>query len=149
MFRNSRSADPAVATKSLKNQSVARRQPRQERALEKVGLMLEAAMRILAKDGLAGLTTNRVAEVAGVSIGTLYQYFNDKSEIVDALAQRELQALSDSVLAALTGPAPAAPGDRVRAVVRAVLGAYGGRTGVHRLFEHYQPNGLGGADQLD
>ena len=95
--------------------------------------MLEAATRILAREGLAGLTTNRVAEVAGVSIGTLYQYFNDKSEIVDALAERELQALSDSVLAALTGPAPAAPGDRVRAVVRAVLGAYGGRTGVHRL----------------
>ena len=99
--------------------------------------MLEAATRILAKDGMAALTTNRVAEVAGVSIGTLYQYFNDKSELIDALAERELKALSDGVLAALTGPAPTAPGDRVRAVVRAVLDAYGGRTGVHRLLvEH-------------
>ena len=119
--------------KSLKNQQVVRRKPQQERALEKVGLMLEAATRILDKHGLAGLTTNRVAEVAGVSIGTVYQYFNDKSELLDALAAREVQALSDSVLAALTGPAPTEPGGRVRALVRAVLDAYGGRTGVHGL----------------
>ena len=95
--------------------------------------MLEAAARILDKHGLAGLTTNRVAEVAGVSIGTVYQYFNDKSELLDALAEREVKALSDAVLAALTGPAPTEAGGRVRAIVRAVLAAYGGRTGVHRL----------------
>ena len=119
--------------KSIKNQQVVRRQPRQERALEKVGLMLEAATRLLDKHGLEGLTTNRVAEVAGVSIGTLYQYFNDKTELLDALAERELKALTDNILAALTGPAPAEAGGRVRAVVHAVLQAYGGRTGVHRL----------------
>ena len=123
--------------KPQKNQQVVRRQPHQERALEKVGLMLEAATRILDKQGLAGLTTNRVAEVAGVSIGTVYQYFNDKSELIDALAEREVKALSDAVLAALTGPAPTEAGGRVRAIVRAVLEAYGGRTGVHRLLvEH-------------
>jgi AcrR family transcriptional regulator len=122
-----------MVQKALKNQQVTRRRPQQERALEKVGLMLEAATRILDKHGLAGLTTNRVAEVAGVSIGTVYQYFNDKSELLDALAAREVRALSDSVLAALTGPAPAEPGGRVRALVRAVLDAYGGRTGVHKL----------------
>lgn len=122
-----------MVQKVLKNQQVTRRRPQQERALEKVGLMLEAATRILDKHGLAGLTTNRVAEVAGVSIGTVYQYFNDKSELLDALAAREVRALSDSVLAALTGPAPAEPGGRVRALVRAVLDAYGGRTGVHKL----------------
>lgn len=122
-----------MAQKPLKNQQVARRKPQQDRALEKVGLMLEAATRILDKQGLAGLTTNRVAEVAGVSIGTVYQYFNDKTELLDALAEREVQALTQGVLAALTGPAPTEPGGRVRALVRAVLGAYGGRTGVHRL----------------
>ena len=126
-----------MVDKSRKNQQLARRKPRQERALEKVGLMLEAAMRILDEHGLAGLNTNRVAEVAGVSIGTVYQYFNDKSQLLDALAERELKALTDSVLGALAGPAPTEPGGRVRTVVRAVLQAYGGRTGVHRLLvEH-------------
>jgi AcrR family transcriptional regulator len=133
MFPNSRSAVPSRARKPLQDQPLARRKPQQERALEKVGLMLEAATRILDKQGLAGLTTNRVAEVAGVSIGTVYQYFNDKSELLDALAEREVQSLSDSVLAALTGPAPIEAGGRVRALVRAVLHAYGGRTGVHKL----------------
>jgi AcrR family transcriptional regulator len=126
-----------MAKKPHQNQQVARRKPQQERALEKVGLMLEAATRILDKQGLAGLTTNRVAEVAGVSIGTVYQYFNDKSELLDVLAERELQALKTSMLAALTGPAPTEAGGRVRALVRAALDAYGGRTGVHRLLvEH-------------
>ena len=126
-----------MAKKPLQDQSVTRRKPQQERALEKVGLMLEAATRILDKQGLGGLTTNRVAEVAGVSIGTVYQYFNDKSELLDALAERELQALKTAMLAALTGPAPTEAGGRVRALVRAALDAYGGRTGVHRLLvEH-------------
>jgi AcrR family transcriptional regulator len=126
-----------MARKHVSDQQVARRKPQQERALEKVGLMLEAATRILDKQGLAGLTTNRVAEVAGVSIGTVYQYFNDKSELLDALAERELQALQASMLSALTGPAPTEAGGRVRAIVRAALAAYGGRTGVHRLLvEH-------------
>lgn len=122
-----------MTRKPVKNQEVTRRKPQQERALEKVGLMLEAATRILDKQGLAGLTTNRVAEVAGVSIGTVYQYFNDKTELLDALAEREVQALTQAVLAALTGPAPTEPGGRIRRVVQAVLSAYGGRTGVHRL----------------
>ena len=131
-----------MVQKALKNQQVTRRRPQQERALEKVGLMLEAATRILDKHGLAGLTTNRVAEVAGVSIGTVYQYFNDKSELVDALAEREVRALTDSILSVLTGPAPDEPGGRVRAIVRAALHAYGGRTGVHRLLvEHLLARG--------
>ncbi len=99
--------------------------------------MFEAATRILDKHGLPGLTTNRVAEVAGVSVGTVYQYFNDKSELLDALAEREVGALTQAILATLTGPAPTESGGRMRLLVRAALDAYGGRTGVHRLLvEH-------------
>ena len=99
--------------------------------------MLQAATRILDKEGLAGLTTNRVAEVAGISIGTVYQYFNDKTELLDALAERELKSLTENILGELTGPAPAEVGGRVRGLVRAVLQAYDGRSGVHRLLvEH-------------
>lgn len=99
--------------------------------------MLEAATRILDRQGLPGLTTNRVAEVAGVSIGTVYQYFNDKTELLDALAEREVGALAQAILSALTGPPPTEPGGRMRLLVRAAIDAYGGRTGVHRLLvEH-------------
>jgi AcrR family transcriptional regulator len=116
---------------------VVRRNPRQARAQHKVELILEAAMRLLDNGDVHALTTNAVAEKAGVSIGTLYQYFNDKVAILDALAQREVDELASKALASLTGTEPAAPGDRIRRVVRAVLGAYGGRARVHRLLLEY------------
>jgi len=50
--------------------------------------MIIAAERVLARDGAAGLTTNRVAEVAGVSIGSVYQYFPNKQAVVAALIER-------------------------------------------------------------
>ena len=69
------------------------RAPRQERSRQKVELMLEAATRILEKDGMEGLTTNAIAAKAGVCIGTLYQYFPHKEAILDALAAQELLRL--------------------------------------------------------
>jgi len=101
-------------------------------------------MRLLERDDVAALTTNAVAEKAGVSIGTLYQYFDGKQAVLDALAGRELEGLSKRVLAALKGPAALVGEARVRAVVRAALGAYGGRRRVHRLLlEHALTRGPG------
>ena len=58
-----------------------RRNPKQARAQATVDAILEATFHILETDGLAQLTTNGIAERAGVSIGTLYQYFSDRDEI--------------------------------------------------------------------
>jgi AcrR family transcriptional regulator len=115
------------------HQPFARRAPRQGRALEKVELILEAAIRLLERDGIESLTTNALAETAGVSIGTLYQYFHDKNAVLAALADREMTAMSKRLMASLAGAPPAEPGERIRAVVRAVLAAYGGRRKAHRL----------------
>ena len=97
-------------------------------------------MRLLERGDVATLTTNAVAERAGVAIGTLYQYFADKEAILDALARREVEALGAKSFASLTEIEPGEPGDRIRLVVRAVLDAYGGRARVHRLLMEY---GLG------
>lgn len=118
--------------KPQKDQALARREPRQARSREKVALMLEAASRLIERDGLDALSTNRIAELAGVSIGSLYQYFPDKAALLEALARREMSAVSSQVMEALTGPPPAAPGDRVRQIVRAVFGVFGARSGVQR-----------------
>ena len=67
-----------------------RRRPKQARAQVTVDSILEAAVQVLERSGAAGLNTNSVAERAGVSIGTLYQYFPDKEAILLALARREL-----------------------------------------------------------
>lgn len=107
--------------------------------------MLEAAMQLLEAGEIATLTTNAVAAKAGVSIGTLYQYFKDKQSLLDALVARELGAMGEQVMAALQSTAPAQPGARIRHVVRAVTGAYGGRGRVHRLLmEHALAQGTSG-----
>jgi AcrR family transcriptional regulator len=76
-----------------------RRVPRQARSREKVARMLEAADRLLGREGVEALTTTRVAAEAGVSVGALYQYLPDRDAVIDALADRylaRLEALMDS-----------------------------------------------------
>lgn len=67
-----------------------RKQPTQERSKDLVELLLKATARILIRDGLAGLNTNKVADVAGVSIGSIYQYFSNKDSLISGLIQRKL-----------------------------------------------------------
>ena len=69
-----------------------RRIPRQARAAETVAAILEATAQVLEAGGLASFTTNAVAERAGVSIGTLYQYFSDKDALMAAIAEREMKS---------------------------------------------------------
>jgi AcrR family transcriptional regulator len=119
--------------KTKQIQRLAPRAPRQERSRQKVELMLEAATRILEKAGLEGLTTNAIAATAGVSIGTLYQYFSDKEAILDALADQELAAMSTRLVGVMQDASLETTQDRVAAVVRAVAATYGQRHEAHRL----------------
>jgi AcrR family transcriptional regulator len=58
-----------------------------------VEVVLEAAARVLVERGYASATTNRIASEAGVSVGTVYEYFADKEEIYGALIRQELERL--------------------------------------------------------
>ncbi len=133
-----------MAKKAVIDQKVARRRPQQERARHKIELIFEATIRLLERTDIASLTTNAIAETAGVSIGTLYQYFDDRQAILDALADREMAALSGRVIAALQGPPPDTAGGRVPLIMNAVLKTYGGRRRAHRLLmEHALARGPG------
>jgi AcrR family transcriptional regulator len=80
-----------------------RRKPTQARARLTAGAVLDACVKLLAREGEGALTTNRIAEVAGVSIGSVYQYFPDKHAIFEALRERhadEMRQLVDDTLAA-------------------------------------------------
>ncbi len=65
-----------------------KKQPKQARSQEMVETLLQATTRILRREGRESLTTNRIAEVAGVSVGSLYQYFPNKESLVDELRGR-------------------------------------------------------------
>jgi AcrR family transcriptional regulator len=74
-----------------------RKSPLQARAAATVDVIIEAATRVLSRESLAGFNTNRVAEVAGISIGSLYQYFPNKAALVAVLIEREQTWLADAV----------------------------------------------------
>src|ERR1700744_1395690 len=116
-FSNSRFQKAGPPMKDTKNQGVKVRQPRQERSLQKVELILEAAVRLLEKGGYDALTTNAIAATAGGRIGTLYQYFPNKDAILDALADREVAGMSARVIAAINEPSAKSPQDRLGGLV--------------------------------
>ncbi|MBN8886435.1 MAG: TetR/AcrR family transcriptional regulator [Rudaea sp.] len=74
-----------------------RRLPRQARSQDTLKVLLEAAASVLEKDGLEGYNTNAVAARAGVSIGSLYQYFPHKDALTAALIERERTLLVDEI----------------------------------------------------
>jgi AcrR family transcriptional regulator len=77
--------------------SMRRRQPTQKRAQETVNAILDAVIRLLKRRGALAITTNGIAVAAGVSIGSVYQYFPDKRAIFAALHQRHIEQI-DHVL---------------------------------------------------
>ena len=68
-----------------------RRAPRQGRSRQTVDAVLAAVPRVIRREGVDAVTTNRIAEAAGVSIGSLYQYFPDKKAIFSALHERHVE----------------------------------------------------------
>jgi len=71
-----------------------RRVPKQERSRKRYDEILETAAKIFADKGFEAVTTNEIAAAAGMSIGSLYQYFNNKEAIVEALSDYYLESLS-------------------------------------------------------
>ena len=81
-----------------------RRAPQQARSRARVRRLLEAADHVLGAEGYAALTMRRLAEEAGVPVGTIYQFFPDKGAVIDALARRYI-AEFDEMIAALVDQA--------------------------------------------
>lgn len=85
-----------------------RRTPQQARSRARLARVLEAAERVLVAEGVAALTTTRVAAEAGVSVGSLYQYLPDRDALIDALAAGYFTRL-EGVMEELVGAAGAGP----------------------------------------
>ena len=74
-----------------------RKSPRQGRSIATVDAIFEATIQVLLGDGLMRLTTTRVAHRAGVSVGTLYQYFPNKEALLFAVLERHLAMLAEAI----------------------------------------------------
>ena len=97
---------------------VPRKRPKQARSSRLVDAILQAAVRVLERDGAAGFTTVRVAERAGVSVGSLYQYFPNKQSILFRLQQDEWIA-TGRLLDGIFADQRLGAAERLRAAMRA------------------------------
>jgi AcrR family transcriptional regulator len=101
-----------------------RRPPKQERSQETVSVLIAATERVLTKEGYAAATTNRIAEVAGVSIGTLYHYFPTKEALIEGLVHKmwaeELALVESRAALVIEAPVAVAVRELVHAFVEMV-----------------------------
>lgn len=111
----------------------ARNAPKQVRSRETVAAILEATVRILEQEGSDAATTTRVAEVAGVSVGTLYQYFENREAILDALQDREFERATEFMQEVLAREAASGERQIARAVIEGLLELYARSPGLHRV----------------
>ncbi len=114
-----------------------RKRPTQGRSRVTVTSILEAADRVLRAHGYEAASTNRLARVAGFSVGSLYQYFRDKQAIVGALIDRELVAEAE-VLASLLDRRPVlATPELIDAAVALLIERRNARAHLYRTLDHY------------
>ncbi|OQM73897.1 TetR family transcriptional regulator [Manganibacter manganicus] len=97
-----------------------RKRPKQARSTELVSAILEAAVQVLAMEGAQRFTTARVAEKAGVSVGSLYQYFPNKAAILFRLQSDEWRQTTGQ-WGAILGDVTKPPPERLRNLVHAFI----------------------------
>jgi AcrR family transcriptional regulator len=98
-----------------------------------VETILQAAARVFVKHGYAKATTNRIAEAAGISVGSLYQYFPSKDAIAVELLRLYRETLLDLVHRHLAGAFGSTLESAVRALLQALLQADGINPALHRV----------------
>lgn len=124
----------------IRPRSSKRRRPQQLRARQTVEAVLGAVIRILKREGFDAITTNRIAEVAGVSIGSVYQYFPDKRSIFVALHSRHVSDIDRMVETTLVEHAASPPDQLVRAIVEAMVDAHASDPELHELLMSEVPH---------
>lgn len=128
-----------MATRIAQPPTTMRKEPRQARSRATTDAILDAAAHILGERGWTGLTTNAVAEVAGVSIGSLYQYFPNKLALIEAVRRRHF----DDVLAVLRAAADEKTSRqrRIAALVDGMITIHSRYPAAHRVLLEESPRG--------
>lgn len=116
-----------------------RKNARQERSRATVDALLAATARILVRDGYDGTSTNKVALAAGVSIGSLYQYFPSKEALVAAVIEQHTGEMMALVVGALARVADAPVTEAAPELVRVMIEAHRVDPTLHRVLVEQIP----------
>lgn len=104
-----------------------------------VEAVLDAVERVLRKEGPDAITTNRIAEAAGVSIGSVYQYFPDKQSIFTALHQRHVEEVREVIEQAIAAHGSAPVEDFLCALVQGLMDAHDADPRLHEIVANAVP----------
>jgi AcrR family transcriptional regulator len=132
-----------------------RKSPRQERSRATLDAIVTAAAQVLEASGYEGATTARVAELAGVSIGSLYQYFPNKEALISAVAEREVERrlvlLAEYLAEYIEAQGSGELATMVRGYIRALLKTYRELPKLYRILLEEVPklHGLAHASEVD
>jgi AcrR family transcriptional regulator len=123
----------------------------QQRSRQTVGALLDATARILIKDGYDKASTNKIALVAGVSVGSLYQYFPSKEALVAAVVDRHMKEMLDLVRDEIVKAAGRPLDAVVRKLVGAMIDAHRVDPKLHRVLAEQIPRSgrLGNIEAMD
>jgi AcrR family transcriptional regulator len=113
------------------SQRLTRRQPRGERRIEQI---LDAATRVFAQVGYSRATTNAIAAEAGISPGSLYQFFENKDQIADALEHRYADQLSQARISSLGLDSTTSFDARIGELIDSIVAVACGAPGFNALF---------------
>ena len=121
-----------------------RRDPKQQRSRQTVDAVLEAVQRVLKRHGAEAITTNRIAEAAGVSLGSLYQYFPDKQAIFTALYDRHVDEVRHVIDRTMADCSSASLTDFTREVVEGLANVHEEDAELHEIVSAAAPKGAHG-----
>lgn len=124
-----------------------RKSPRQARAKATVDAIVEATTQVLLKEGYDGFTTARAAERAGVSVGSLYQYFPNKAALASAVIDRCCDEFLIAFEGTLAGQRRATLAECIRALVDETLVSHHLTPELHRIVLDLAPR-IGVADRV-
>ena len=131
-----------------KSQTNPRKLASQQRSRRTVDALIEATARILVKEGYDRASTNRIAHVAGVSIGSLYQYFPSKEALVAAVIDRHTQGMMQVLRNALVKVAMRPIEEAARELVRVMIDAHRVNPKLHRVLVEQVPR-VGRLDNIE
>lgn len=128
---------------STKSPIQRRKRPQQERSREMVDAILEAAARVFVANGLDGANTNLIAQTAGVSVGSLYQYFPNKEALARELLIRHVQEAEALLPAPLRGDTEVPLRERISIAVRWYLDIHAREPELHETLTLIAPRVMG------